>query len=202
MKYLIISGSHRKNSQSVKVSKWLRAQLDKKKQETSLISLEGNPYPFWDESAWDENSELSKQMDPFLKEFKDADAIILVSPEWGGMVPAALKNILLYLSPEEVGHKPVMLVGVSSGRGGAYPISELRMSGYKNTKMCYIPDHLIVQFVTSVMNDEDESSEDKDDGYIRERALYTLDVLAEYAKSLKEVRKSKNVWNDKFKYGM
>jgi NAD(P)H-dependent FMN reductase len=202
MKYLIVSGSHKKDSQSLKVSNWLKAQLENKREEVSLISLEDNPYPMWDESAWDEGSDLEKQMEPVIRDFEGADAIVLVSPEWGGMAPAGLKNLLLYLGVEEVGHKPVMLVGVSATRGGSWPIAELRVSGYKNTKMCYIPDHLIIRNVKDVMNDESESAEEKADAYIRRRALFTLDVLGEYAKALKMVRESDKVWNDDFEYGM
>ena len=43
--------------------------------------------------------------------------------------------------------------------GGAYPIAELRMSGYKNSHIWWLPDHLILRNVTSLFHDEgDETS--------------------------------------------
>ncbi len=40
-----------------------------------------------------------------------------------------------------------MIVAVSSSSGGAYPIVELRASSDKNTRLCFIPDHVIVRSV-------------------------------------------------------
>lgn len=72
--------------------------------------------------------------------------------------------------------------------GGSYPNAELRMSSYKNTRIVYIPDHVIVRHVESILNSE--LPEGKDDEYIRARLNYTLNVLVEYAKALNAVRQS------------
>jgi len=45
----------------------------------------------------------------------------------------------------ELGHKPALIVAVSSGDGGAYPVSELRMSSYKNNRLCYIPEQVALK---------------------------------------------------------
>ena len=68
----------------------------------------------------------------------------MISPEWAGMAPAHLKNFLLMCDGGELAHKPAQLIGVSSGMGGAYPIAELRMSGYKNNFLMWLPDHMRV----------------------------------------------------------
>ena len=49
----------------------------------------------------------------------------VVSPEWNGMVPSMLTNFFLLCSNNELAHKPGLLVGVSSGTGGSYPVAEL-----------------------------------------------------------------------------
>ena len=49
-------------------------------------------------------------------------------------------------------NKTIVVTGVSSGIGGAYPISELRASSYKNCRLCYLPEHLIVRQVEKVLN--------------------------------------------------
>ncbi len=193
MKYTIISGSHQEGSQSFKVAEWLAEHLDG---EVSIIKLAGNPFPLW--SGFDTPVELEEP----LKKLKETDGIIIVSPEWHGMAPAGLKNFLLHVSDEEVGHKPVLLVGISAGRGGAYPISELRSSGYKNNKMNIIPDHLIVREVNGVMNDQDIESGSEGDLYIKKRALFSLAVLQEYTKAFISIRKSGVVFDKEYRNGM
>ena len=39
-----------------------------------------------------------------------------MTPEWAGMVTPGLKNLLLFATSKEVGHKPALVVGVSSSR--------------------------------------------------------------------------------------
>lgn len=202
MNIAIISGSHRPEAQSLKVAKWLSEALDQKSVNSEIISLSGNDIPLWDESAWNEASELSGQMKPYLDKITNADALIVIAPEWGGMVPGGLKNFLLYVSSDHAAHKPTMLVGVSASRGGTYPIAELRMSGFKNNRMVYIPDHLIVQSVQDVMNDHDMGTENKNDGYIKKRAHYSLDVLMAYAKALKTMREENNLLKEEYPFGM
>lgn len=95
-----------------------------------------------------------------------------------------------------------MIVSVSSGVGGSYPVAELRMSSYKNNRLCYIPEHLIIRDVESILN-EDESKNDKhSDSYIRERLQLTLNILKEYAIALKLVRESGAIETRKFNNGM
>lgn len=202
MKYVIISGSHRENSQSEKVSKWLLRQLESRGNEVSILSLAKHPFPFWDESFWQEGSDLQKFMQPTLDLLSSDDGLVIVSPEWGGMVPAGLKNLLLFLGQHTVGHKPCLLVGVSAIKGGAYPIAELRISGYKNTKLNYLPDHLIIREVENVMNDDIMESENKNDIYMKKRAVFTLDVLEVYTKAFVSIREQKQIFNDDYKFGM
>lgn len=202
MHYVVVSGSHRKDSQSSKVSNWLAEQVRKGGNDADVIDLSGNPVPLWDESAWDADSDLSAEMKPYLEKLQKADAVVLVSPEWHGMVPGGLKNFLLYVSAKEVAHKPVLLVGVSASIGGTYPIAELRSSGYKNNRMVYIPDHLIVRNVEKVMNDHDIGDDNSEDNYIKRRALFSLDVLGAYAASLKTMRDNNDLLHDDYPNGM
>jgi len=116
------------------------------------------------------------------------DALVVVAPEWHGMVPPALKNFFLHCDGE-LANKPGLIVGVSAGNGGAYPISELRMSSYKNSRICWIPDHLIVRNVEDVLNDSSELTT-ASEGKLRQRAMYCVRLLAEYAKGLSLVRSS------------
>ncbi len=202
MHFVILSGSQRDKSQSIKISKWLAKVLDESDATTDIISMADNPLPFWDDSAWDKDSELAAHAKPYQERMAKADGVILVAPEWHGMVPGALKNFLLYVGSAQTAHKPCLLVGVSTSTGGAYPIAELRVSGYKNNRMVYIPDHLIVRNAENVMNDHDMSAEDGEDIYIKKRALYSLNVLRTYTQALRDMREKHDLFDPAYPFGM
>ncbi|WP_017938316.1 NADPH-dependent FMN reductase [Zestomonas thermotolerans] len=197
LNYAIVSGSGRANSQSAKVARYLRQrliELGKTREDLSqVIDLGQNPLPLWpaeDTGPWSQYAEL----------LQVADAVIVIAPEWHGMACPAIKNFFLYASKTELAHKPALLVGVSSGIGGAYPISELRSSGYKNCRLCYIPEHLIVRRAEKVLNEGEPASED--DALLRARIDYDLDILARYAEALKPVRAAIDMSNPAFANGM
>ena len=71
----------------------------------------------------------------------------MVVPEYGGMATPIAKNLFLLCDDGELFHKPGLIVSVSSGNGGAYPITELRSSSYKNTHIMWIPENIIIRNV-------------------------------------------------------
>lgn len=193
----VIAGSSRSNSQSGKIARYLQQRLHAlgycDQAQTSLIDLGLDPLPLWpaeDGGPWPR----------FQQMLAKADGVIVVAPEWNGMACPAIKNFFIYAGKLELAHKPGLLVGVSSGVGGAYPISELRASSYKNCRLCYLPEHLIVRHAEQMLNDPQATSEE--DLRIRERADYTLDILARYAQALKPVRAAISFDNAAFANGM
>lgn len=191
MKVTIISGSHRENSQSAKVGNYIKKQIEKTAlfKNIYFLNLAFSDIPFWDEGVWNKDKKWEQIWNPIEKELKSSNAFIIISPEWGGMVPAKLKNFLLLCKSGITGHKPALIVSVSAGTGGSYPVNELRMSGYKNNKLCYIPDHVIVRHVEQVLNDHDKP-ESKSDERIRNRLNYTLEVLRKYTEAFDHLHSS------------
>ena len=200
MKIAIVAGSHRHNSQSDKVAGYCAKVSATLGAEPTVLSLAGNPLPLWSEEAWQENSELAKTFLPYSQTLAEADAVVLITPEWGGMATPAIKNFLLLCNKNELAHKPGLIVGVSSGRGGSYPIAELRMSGYKNNHICLIPENLIISKVEAVLNEGDAAT--KDDQYIRDRLTHALTSLVTYARVLQPVRQSLVEGLAEYPYGM
>ncbi len=134
----------------------------------------------------------------------EADGFIVISPEWNGMVPSVLKNLFLLYSTDVFAHKPGLIASISAGVGGSYPITELRTSSYKNSRICYLPEHLIFRHVTSIFNDSDDYPDDNDEStqsYMSERTDYCLDLLLSYSAALKTVR-ADVLQNPKFGNGM
>ena len=204
MKIAIISGSHRKNSQSAKVARFIEKTLKETQlcDETWLYSLEENPLPLWDEGIWEGDLAWQERMTPIHAQLSESDALVVISPEWHGQVPSGLKNFFLLCGRQQIGHKPALITSVSSSDGGAYPVAELRMSSYKNNRLCYIPEHLVIRHVESVFNDDPTANNADADAYYQERTRFALGILAEYAKALKQVRASGVTESDKFPNGM
>ena len=193
MQISIISGSHRKPSQSRKVAGAIERMLLAMGvcERTWLLDLGDGPLPLWEEAIWSDDPVWRERLAPLRAELMRSEALVIVSPEWGGMAPAGLKNFFLMWGKQgEVAHKPALLVGVSSEDGGAYSLAELRMSSYKNNRICYIPEQLIVRRVESVLNEDPGENDAERDAALRARMGYALTILGEYSRALVAVRAS------------
>lgn len=202
MRIMIVSGSHRQESQSSRVADYIAEDLARIDPTLVLdtLSLSGNPLPLWDESAWQKASSLASLWQPIRDRMREAHAFVFVTPEWAGMVPPGLKNLLLFTTPQEVGHKPALVVGVSSSRGGSYPVSELRTSGCKNNRLLIIPEHVLVQDVADMLDGESPANER--DAWIRKRISFANRLLLEYGKAVGSIRASGLTDDADFPYGM
>ena len=98
MRVMIVSGSHRQESQSARVAEYVADDLTRIDSTLVLdsFSLSGNPLPLWDESAWQGTSSLAALWQPIRDRMRQAHAFVFVTPEWAGMVPPGLKNLLLF----------------------------------------------------------------------------------------------------------
>lgn len=178
MNVTLIAGSSQPSSQSAKVARYLAGRLISLEVCTTarVIDLGQTPLPLWPapiaDDVWSEQTEHLRR----------TDALVVISPEWHGMACPALKNLFVYAGYDELAHKPALLVGVSSGLGGSYPLSELRASSYKNSRICYLPEQLVIRQVDEVMNEPEPTSDN--DLRIRRRSDWALRVLGEYAQSM------------------
>ncbi|MEN0106675.1 MAG: NAD(P)H-dependent oxidoreductase [Pseudomonas sp.] len=192
----LIVGSSRANSQSAKVAAYLGQRLQALGlcAAPQVIDLARSPLPLWPgedlNGVWNDHAQV----------LREADAVVVLAPEWHGMAAPAIKNLFMFAGYRELGHKPALLVSISSGQGGAYPLSEMRASSYKNNRVCYLPEHLIVRQVESVMNAGEAHS--SDDQRIRQRADWTLQMLAHYAQAMQPLRGLITMDNAEFANGM
>ena len=148
-----------------------------------LLDLHSLKLPLYDDGETEAENKIE-----LLDRLSYGDGYIFVSPEWNGMMSHGLANMMHYVK-HEMAHKPVMLVGVSSGRGGTYPIAQMKLFGQKNRHYVISPENLIVGNVKSILNDQ-EMDESAPDFGVKKRAEYSLNVLIEYTKALKSVRSS------------
>lgn len=167
---------------------------------TYLLSLSDNPLPLWDEGVWGDDPKWRDLWSPIAAELGDSGGFVIVAPEWSGMVPAGLKNFFPLCGGDVLAHKPVLIVTVSASLGGSYPVVELRTSSYKNTRICYIPDHVIIRNVGRML--QGDQPNDEHDASVRERIYYSLRLLLQYSKALESVRSSGVIDLKSFPYGM
>ncbi len=122
----IILGSVRRNRRSVRVARFVRSLLARRSAlETELLDLAEFDFP-----VMVERLRLRDDPPAGLQRFSDAiakgDAVLVVTPEYNGGYPGALKNALDYLLPE-FRRKAVGIVTVSSGGfGGVNCLGQLR----------------------------------------------------------------------------
>ena len=183
MNVVVISASMRAQSQSLKVAKWLSAHAVRDDCESTVLDLHEFKLPLFDDGET-----VADNLPALLSMLAKADAYIFVSPEWNGMMSHGLINMLHY-AEHELAYKPVMLVGVSAGRGGTHPIDQMRLMGHKNRHYILSPENLVVSGVESAFNDSDMSKQ-APDYVLKSRAAYSLDMLIMLAESLQYVRNS------------
>ncbi len=191
MEIALICGSQRPNAESARVGRFLEQRLRELElcQHTWRLELGETPLPLWQPGVQQDPAH-SDQLADIGQRLAAADGLVFISPEWCGMVPAALKNFFLLWGPDELANKPALPVAVSSEDGGAYPIAELRMSSYKNSRLLYIPENLIVRWVGERLHDTLSTTQPEADAQLRERTDYALTQLCAYAAALAPSRAS------------
>ena len=187
MKISIISASHRKNSQSKKVSDVLNKYLLNLEANLNVFSLDltDADLPLWSMDKKNGKGIWGETWNSISDKLNKSDGFILVVPEYGGMATPAAKNIFLLCGNGEFAHKPGLIVSVSSGNGGSYPIAELRMSSYKNTHIMWIPENIIIRNVEE-FNPGDHG--DNIPEWLDNRIDYVLKLLLAYTSNMKPLR--------------
>ena len=186
MNISIISASHRKNSQSNRVALILEKLLQEKFKniKTFNFDLFKLNLPMWSEEEIEENRKLF--FNEFSSKLLKSDGFIFVIPEYGGMATPISKNFFLHCNKGELSHKPALLVSISSGNGGSYPISELRSSSYKNRHVLWIPENIIIRNVEH-FNPRNHGNLIPE--WLDKRIDYVLNLLIEYSKCLQPISK-------------
>ncbi|MCX8019110.1 MAG: NAD(P)H-dependent oxidoreductase [Chitinophagaceae bacterium] len=116
MKIEIISGSPRKESVTVRVALHLKKRLDSYADaEAGLIDLRDWELPFV-QHVWTAPEKAPAEFQPLARRMFEAEAFILVTPEYNGSYSPALKNLFDHF-PKQL-RKPFGLVTASPGAMG------------------------------------------------------------------------------------
>jgi chromate reductase len=144
---LLISGTNRPGSTTLRVSRHVEGIYRAAQIRTELFNLENLPMEMFHPDAY-------KTKPPALlaiqEKVLDAAGLHLVLPEYNGSFPGVLKYFIDLLKfPESFDRKPVAFVGVSSGSYGALrAVEQMQMVfGYRNAHL--FPERV---FISGVFN--------------------------------------------------
>ncbi|MCY4573496.1 MAG: NAD(P)H-dependent oxidoreductase [Gemmatimonadetes bacterium] len=116
----VLLGSVRRGRQSIRVARFASSRLTRAGADAPLLDLSDFDLPIMEER-------LHKRDDPppglerFSASIREADAVVIVSPEYNGSMPGVLKNALDYIYGEWF-RKPVGIVTVSGGGFGGVQV--------------------------------------------------------------------------------
>jgi NAD(P)H-dependent FMN reductase len=174
MNILIILGTARDGRRSEKVANYILSETIKNGFESEIIDV--RDYRI---SATDNTGKLPEAI-KFSGKISNADALIIVSPEYNHGYPGELK-MMLDMCYKEYFHKPVGFCGVSIGiLGGARVVEQLRLVSIE-FHMVPIREVLCFPMVQDLF---DEKGEIKDESY-SSRIKVFLDELSWYSQKLK-----------------
>lgn len=130
-KIVIISSSVRVGRMSNRVALYFKKYLEENQSATAeIIDLNEYQFPVFNERLKYQTNPDAQTLE-FAEKIKTADGVLVVTPEYNGGYPAALKNVvdLLY---DEWHRKPVAISTVSGGPfGGTQVITSLQFSLWK-----------------------------------------------------------------------
>lgn len=150
--YVIISGTNREGSNSLKVAIQYQQLLKEEGIESSVVSLE--------------DLELAKRNPAFValenSTLIPAKKIIFISPEYNGSIPGVLKSMFDISEYKKVWWgKKALLVGVSTGRSGNVRGMEHLTSILNYLKVVVYPNKLPISSVDRLLNPQGIMGDDQ-----------------------------------------
>lgn len=129
IKLPLLLGTMRIGRRSEAVARYLLAKLEADPRfQSELLDLATYRFGLLERRP-SEMAEPPEALDAFSKRLREADALLIVSPEYKGGIPGALKNAIDFLEPEILRRKPVGICTVSAGGfGGLQCLLQLRLT--------------------------------------------------------------------------
>ena len=185
MKISLVSSSLQKSSQSSRIREIFNQLILKKDQSIELynLDLEKEKVPFWSNEKKNKTNFWGDKWTNISKNLSNSDGFVFIIPEYGGMASPSSKNFFLLCGNGELSHKPGLIVSISSGLGGSYPVTEIRSSSYKNTHIVWIPENIIIRKVVDFGTGRKNIPE-----WLHNRIDYTLSLLIKYAECMKPIK--------------
>ena len=148
---LIISGTNLPNSNTRKITTHVEKAYAALGVPAKVLDLADLPPEIFLPSAYEKTpASFQKFIDAIL----GADGLVVVTPEYNGSIPGALKYFIDMLPfPESFEHRPVCFVGLAVGMWGALrPVEQLQaIFGYRNGHI--FPERVFMPGVGKLLNE-------------------------------------------------
>jgi NAD(P)H-dependent FMN reductase len=130
-KIAIISSSVRNDRKSHYVALYFQKYIEENKlAKTEILDLKEYNFPLFEDTIKTLQNPTEQILD-FVKRIKNADGIIIITPEYNGGFPASLKNVIDLLYDEWQG-KPISISTASAGIfGGSQALVSLQFVLWK-----------------------------------------------------------------------
>lgn len=122
IKIAMIAGSNRRNATSTLLLRHIGDRLAARNIRAELIDLHRLPLPLYSPDAGDADPNVRI----LLEAVREADGLILATPEYHGSVSGVLKNALDYIEISHVSGKPVLVASSSGGPVGVSSLTHLQ----------------------------------------------------------------------------
>ncbi len=186
LKVQIILGSTREGRQGEKVFKWISGLASKRTDfKPEFIDLKN-----WDLGFLHDAPSMGKYSDPLVNKWAEkideADAYIVITPEYNHGYSAVLKNALDVIY-KEWNNKPITFVSYGGLVGGSRSVEQLRQVAVE-LQMAPIREAV---FIPGVWEAFDENGKLKNEEEYNKRAESMFNQLVWWATILKNARKNK-----------
>jgi azobenzene reductase len=174
----IIAGSNRSNATSTQLCRHLQRVLEEMGCAVTLLPLFELPMPFYRPRTPSEDPNVAT----FLQSLRDADGIVLATPDYHGAPSGILKNALDYAGFDEFDGKVVLSV---SSAGGAVAVSSLQQlqTIVRNVHGINGPEWISIGGDQRTFTPEGEPENEK----IRERVTKTLNYFVGMVKTFRKL---------------
>jgi NAD(P)H-dependent FMN reductase len=176
----IISGTDRPDSNAIRVSRYLKRQYEQLGAGVEIVDLKEFPLPAVKGGPY---GKKNKPVSDFIRPILQADALVIITPEYNGGYPGILKLMIDYLPfPEAFEKLPICFVGESAGAFGALrAVEQLQLVvGYRNAYL--FPERV---FINRVKQNFDEKEGIKDE-FQQELLMTQVENFLEYVRQLKD----------------
>ncbi len=170
----VLVGSVRRGRQSIRVARFASDRLCRAGADAPLLDLAEFDLPIMEERLH-RRDDPPPGLVPFSEAIREADAVVVVSPEYNGSIPGVLKNALDYIYGEW-DRKPVGIVTLSAGAFGGIQVHYLLQLLFLRLKALPVA-HMAV---THVARSFDAGGEPQQERYEKAFARF-VDTLSWYA---------------------
>lgn len=174
----IIAGSNRENATSTQLCKHIQNVLETMGCRVILLSLYELPLPFYRPKVTSEDANVSI----LVKSLREADGIILATPDYHGAPSGILKNALDYVGFDEFDGKVVLSVSSAGGAVGVSSLQQLQTI-VRNVHGVNCPEWISIGGEQRSFTPEGEPAHEK----TKERVLRTLNYYVSMVKTFRKL---------------